>query len=210
MEKPGPRAGLFFGRHHACEPAGDVLHLRLTTGTSFEDKVPATQDDLYRTFADLGIETATVEHPPLFTVEQSQDLRGAIEGLHSKNLFLKDKKGAIFLVVAKEDATIDLKRLHERIGASGRLSFGSAELMLELLGVTPGSVTPFGLINDRDGRVRVVLDAALAGEAPVNFHPLVNTATTTIASADLIAFLRATGHEPLLIDFSAAPASPDL
>jgi Ala-tRNA(Pro) deacylase len=187
-----------------------MLHLRLTTGTSYEGKVPATQDDLYRTFADLGIETATVEHPPLFTVEQSQDLRGAIDGLHSKNLFLKDKKGAIFLVVAKEDATIDLKRLHERIGASGRLSFGSAELMLELLGVTPGSVTPFGLINDRESRVRVVLDAALAGEAPVNFHPLVNTATTTIASADLLAFLRATGHDPLLIDFSAAPASPDL
>jgi Ala-tRNA(Pro) deacylase len=172
--------------------------------------VPATQDDLYRQFADLGIETTTVEHPPLFTVEQSQDLRGAIEGLHSKNLFLKDKKGAIFLVVAEEDAPIDLKKLHERIGASGRLSFGSAELMLELLGVTPGSVTPFGLINDREARVRVVLDEKLAGETPVNFHPLVNTATTTIAPGDLLAFLRATGHEPLWIDFSADPASPDL
>jgi Ala-tRNA(Pro) deacylase len=82
--------------------------------------------------------------------------------------------------------------------------------MLELLGVTPGSVTPFGLINDREGRVHVVLDACLAGDGPVNFHPLVNTATTTIAAADLITFLRATGHEPLLIDFSSAPASPDL
>jgi Ala-tRNA(Pro) deacylase len=178
--------------------------------TDIEGKVPATQDDLYRQFADLGIESTTVEHPPLFTVEQSQDLRGAIVGLHSKNLFLKDKKGALFLVVAEESAQIELKRLHERIGASGRLSFGSAELMLELLGVTPGSVTPFGLINDREGRVRVVLDAALAADGPVNFHPLVNTATTTVASADLIRFLHATGHDPLVIDFSENAASPGL
>lgn len=172
--------------------------------------MPATQDDLFRQFADLGIETVTVEHPPLFTVEQSQGLRGTIAGLHSKNLFLKDKKGALFLVVAEEDAAIDLKKLHERIGASGRLSFGPAELMLELIGVTPGSVTPFGLINDPEGRIRVVLDARLAGDEPVNFHPLVNTATTTIAAADLLAFLRATGHEPMLLDFSPVPASPDL
>ncbi|BCP55759.1 DNA-binding protein [Kaistia sp. 32K] len=170
----------------------------------------ATQDDLFRFLDELGIETTTVEHPPLFTVEQSQGLRGAIAGRHSKNLFLKDKKGAIFLVVAEEDAAIDLKRLHERIGASGRLSFGSAELMQELLGVTPGSVTPFGVLNDREARVQVVLDDALAAPGPVNFHPLVNTATTTIAAPDLVAFLRATGHEPLLLSFSPASASPDL
>lgn len=170
----------------------------------------ATQDDLFQFLHSLGIETATVEHPPLHTVGESQGLRGEIAGLHSKNLFLKDKKGALFLVVAEEDAAIDLKRLHERIGAAGRLSFGSAELMQELLGVQPGSVTPFGVLNDREARIRVVLDEALAAPGPVNFHPLVNTATTTIAATDLLAFLRATGHEPLLLSFSTAPASPDL
>lgn len=172
--------------------------------------MPATPDDLFQLFHSLGIETVTVEHPPLFTVEESQGLRGEIAGRHSKNLFLKDKKGTLFLVVAEEEAAIDLKRLHERIGASGRLSFGSAELMQELLGVQPGSVTPFGLINDRETRIRVVLDEALAGADHVNFHPLTNTATTTIAAADLLTFLRATGHEPLLLSFSTAPASPDL
>ncbi|MFI5408215.1 prolyl-tRNA synthetase associated domain-containing protein [Kaistia sp. UC242_56] len=172
--------------------------------------MPASQDELFDFLESLGIETTTVTHPPLYTVEESQALRGAIDGLHSKNLFLKDKKGALFLVVAEENAAIDLKRLHERIGASGRVSFGSAELMQSLLGVLPGSVTPFGVINDQPARLTVVLDEALATAGAVNFHPLVNTATTTIAAADLLAFLRATGHEPLLLSFSQAAASPDL
>lgn len=172
--------------------------------------MPASQDDLFAFLEGLGIETTTVTHPPLYTVEESQGLRGAIEGLHSKNLFLKDKKGALFLVVAQEEAVIDLKRLHERIGASGRVSFGSAELMQSLLGVLPGSVTPFGVLNDTEAQIQVVLDEALTGADAVNFHPLVNTATTTIASKDLLAFLGATGHEPLLLAFSAASANPDL
>lgn len=172
--------------------------------------MPASQDDLFACLEGLGIETTTVTHPPLYTVEESQSLRGAIAGLHSKNLFLKDKKGSLFLVVAQEDAVIDLKRIHERIGASGRVSFGSAELMQSLLGVLPGSVTPFGVINDQPARIQVVLDEQLASADAVNFHPLVNTATTTIAASDLLAFLRATGHEPLLLSFSAEPASPDL
>jgi Ala-tRNA(Pro) deacylase len=161
--------------------------------------VPATFEDLSAFLGHLGIVTATVTHPPLFTVEESRALRGEIPGAHTKNLFLKDKKDALFLVVALEDAIIDLKHLHGRIGASGRLSFGKAELLAETLGVTPGAVTPFGLINDRPPRVNVVLDAALVANAAVNCHPLINTATTTIASADLIAFIRATGHEPRIL-----------
>ncbi len=159
----------------------------------------ATPDDLAAFLAGLGLDTSTVTHPPLHTVEESRALRGEIPGAHTKNLFLKDKKGGLFLVVAPEDAIVELKHLHRRLGASGRLSFGKPELLLEVLGVTPGSVTPFGLINDAPPRVTVVLDATLmAGEA-INCHPLVNTATTTIRSVDLLAFVRATGHEPLIL-----------
>jgi Ala-tRNA(Pro) deacylase len=160
---------------------------------------PATREDLMAMLAGLGIETVTVEHPPLFTVEEAQALRGELHGAHTKNLFLKDKKDALFLVVAPEDAVIDLKRLHTVIGAASRLSFGRPELLLETLGVTPGAVTAFAAINDRAGRVTVVLDKSLAEAAVVNCHPLVNTATTTIAAADLLRFLRATGHEPMVV-----------
>ncbi|MCP4381593.1 MAG: prolyl-tRNA synthetase associated domain-containing protein [Hyphomicrobiales bacterium] len=172
--------------------------------------MPATVADLQAYLRDLGIETTTVTHPPLHTVEESRALRGMIPGTHTKNLFLKDKKGALFLVVAREDAEIDLKRLHQRIGASGRLSFGRPDQMLETLGVAPGSVTAFGLMNDQPPRLRVVLDAALMANPTINCHPLVNTATTTIHSNDLIAFIRATGHEPVTVAVDdASPATPD-
>jgi len=147
----------------------------------------------------LSIAHPTVSHPPLFTVEQSRSLRGAIPGGHTKNLFLRDKKGALFLVTALEDAAIDLKSLHRRLGATGRFSFGSAELMRETLGVEPGAVTPFGAINDKAGRIRVVLDAELMTFATINAHPLVNTMTTSIARTDLLKFLEATGHQPRII-----------
>jgi Ala-tRNA(Pro) deacylase len=166
----------------------------------------ATQEDLSRFLDTLGIVTRTATHAPLHTVEESQALRGSIPGAHTKNLFLKDKKDALFLVVAREDLAIDLKHLHQKIGASGRLSFGKAELLLETLGVTPGAVTAFGAINDRTGRVAVIVDAGLIESAEVNCHPLVNTATTTIASADLLAFLRATGHEPRIVAFDGPQA----
>lgn len=162
-------------------------------------------DDLLRFLADLGIETQTRDHEALFTVEQSQAMRGEIPGAHSKNLFLKDKKDRIWLVVAGEETPIDLKRLHEAIG-SARVSFAKGELLVEVLGVAPGSVTPFGVINDRDGRVTVVLDAQLMEHERLNFHPLVNTATTTIGRDDLLVFLRATGHEPMI---RRLPAPPD-
>jgi Ala-tRNA(Pro) deacylase len=160
--------------------------------------MPASRADLMAALARLGIETTTAEHPPLFTVEESRALRGAIAGGHTKNLFLKDKKDAVFLVVAEEDAEVDMKTLHKRIG-SARLSFGKPDLLLELLGVVPGSVTPFAAINDTAGRVTVILDAGLMRHVQLNFHPLENTATTTIASADLLKFLRHTGHEPRIV-----------
>jgi Ala-tRNA(Pro) deacylase len=159
----------------------------------------ATPDDLFAYLDRLGIRYRTVRHPPLFTVAQSQALRGQIPGGHTKNLFLKDKKGALVLVVALEDSDIALKSLHRRLGASGRLSFVSAELMRETLGVEPGSVTPFAALNDRDRRVAVVLDRAMMAHDLLNYHPLTNTMTTAIARDDLVTFLTATGHPPRIV-----------
>ena len=160
--------------------------------------MPLTPDELFAALDRLGIAHPTVTPPPLFTVEESQGLRGTIPGGHTKNLFLKDKKGTLFLVTAPEEATIDLKSLHRRLDASGRFSFGSAELMEETLGVRPGAVTPFGAINDVARRVTVVLDAGLMEHAIINAHPLVNTMTTSIARDDLVRFLESTGHPPRL------------
>ena len=161
--------------------------------------MPITPDELFAAFDRLGIRHSTVSHPALFTVEQSQSLRGAIPGGHTKNLFLKDKKGALVLVTALEDAAIELKSLHRRLGASGRFSFGAAEQMLETLGVLPGSVTPFGVINDTGRRVTVVLDAELMRHETINAHPLTNTMTTSISRDDLVRFLESTGHPPRIV-----------
>jgi Ala-tRNA(Pro) deacylase len=167
--------------------------------------MPATPADLFAYLDRLGIAHRTVEHPPLFTVEESRTLRGEIAGAHTKNLFLRDKKGALYLVTAPEDAAIELKSLHRRLNASGRFSFGSAELMREALGIAPGAVTPFAAINDTARRVTVVLDDGLMRSAVINCHPLVNTMTTSIGRDDLIRFLEATGHVPR-IEAVAEPA----
>ncbi len=160
--------------------------------------MPKSPEGLLAYLDALSIETFTVEHPPLFTVEDSQALRGDIPGGHTKNLFVKDKKSRMFLLVLGEETVVDLERVHEKIGAQGRVSFGSAELLEEVWGVAPGAVTPFGAINDEAGRVKVVLDEAMMRQERLNFHPLVNTRTTGLASADLVKFLSATGHEPLI------------
>jgi Ala-tRNA(Pro) deacylase len=160
--------------------------------------MPASPEDLLDYLATLSIETETVDHPPLHTVEDSRALRGDIPGGHTKNLFVKDKKGRLFLLVLGEETAVDLKRVHEKIGAQGRVSFGSADLLEEVWGVRPGAVTPFGAINDKAAKVSVVLDEAMMRHEQLNFHPLVNTRTTGLASADLVKFLRATGHEPLV------------
>jgi Ala-tRNA(Pro) deacylase len=161
--------------------------------------MPASPDELLAYLAGLGVETTTVDHPPLFTVEDSRSLRGDIPGGHTKNLFVKDRKDRLFLLVLGESAAVDLKRVHAKIGAQGRVSFGSADLLEEVWGVKPGAVTPFGAINDKAGKVQVVLDEAMMRHGRLNFHPLVNTRTTGLKSADLVKFLRGTGHEPLVV-----------
>jgi Ala-tRNA(Pro) deacylase len=168
--------------------------------------MPATPEDLFAFLERLAINTATVSHPPLFTVEQSRRLRGDIPGAHTKNLFLVDRKDRLFLVAAEEEAEIDLKHLHRLIGASGRLSFGKPDALRAALGVEPGAVTPFAAINDKAARVTVILDRAMLARDSLNFHPLVNTMTTRIAATDLVRFLAATGHEPRILPLSGARA----
>ena len=159
---------------------------------------PTTSEDLFARFATLGIETTTHEHPPLRTVEDGRRYWPKIPGGHCKNLYLRDNKKRNWLVVTLQDREIDLKALARTIG-TGRLSFGSAERLMQFLGVAPGAVTPFAMINDPEGVVTVVLDQAMLALDPLNFHPLVNTRTTTIATENLLTFLRATGHEPSIV-----------
>lgn len=157
-----------------------------------------TRDALFARFDALGLKTTTVEHAPVFTVEDSKAECGNLPGGHCKNLFLKDKKGALWLVVTLEDRAIDMKDLRDKIG-SHHLSFGKAGLLREVLGVEPGSVTPFALINDTGCRTNVVLDAEMMEHEVLNYHPLHNTATTAITPHDLITFIRSCGHEPATI-----------
>ena len=162
---------------------------------------PHTPAELHAFLDAHGIAHRTVEHPPTFRVGEGADLEAALPGGHTKNLFLKDARGRLWLLSALQDAAIDLKALPARIG-SARLSFGSPERMRAVLGVAPGSVTAFALLNDPDQAVTFVVDAALLAADPVNFHPLANTATTGVSREGLRAFLRALGRpEPLSVDF---------
>ena len=160
--------------------------------------MPATPDLLLKALDDLGIDCTTHDHPALMTVGDSKALRGDLPGQHCKNLFLKDKKGRLWLVVAREDTPIDLKALRHVIGAAP-LSFGKPELLMDTLGVTPGSVTPFAVINDSAKQVTVVLEAAMMAAGLLNYHPLTNTQTTALAPAGLERFLDWTGHHAMVV-----------
>ena len=162
-------------------------------------RMPATPDELRAFLTKLGVQFTLHRHAPLHTVVESQALRGEIPGLHTKNLFLRDKPGRLFLLSAAEDARIDLKTAHVALGGAGRLSFASADKLEHFWGVRPGAVTPFGAINDKAGLVTVILEARLMGDPLINAHPLVNTMTTSIGREDLVRFLVSTGHEPLIL-----------
>ena len=166
----------------------------------------ATPAALFAYLDSLGVAHRTLQHPAVFRVEEGPQIKAALPGGHTKNLFLKDAKDRLWLVTALGETAIDLKRLHRVIGAA-RLSFGSAALMAETLGVTPGSVTPFGLINDAGRRVSLVVDAALLAAEPLNFHPLVNTATTAVSRAGFLTFLERLGVTPMVVDFATDPAT---
>jgi Ala-tRNA(Pro) deacylase len=161
-----------------------------------------TSDGLLARLAELGIRVRTVEHPPVFTVEEARHHRGDLPGTHTKSLFLRDKKGAMWMVVCLEDRALDLKDLARRIGAR-HLSLGSPERLQRHLGVIPGAVSPFAVVNDVERVVQVVLDREVLARDPVNLHPLDNARTTAIGAADLLRFLEAEGHPPRVIDLSS-------
>jgi len=158
----------------------------------------ATPDDLFARLEQLNIATTTHTHPPLFSVEESQKLRGNLPGGHCKNLFLKDKKGVLWLIVALEEQRVDMKALGKTL-SSARLSFGKPDLLQKILGVSPGSVTPFALMNDREIQVRVVLDARMMELDLLNYHPLTNHMTTSICPPDLQKFIADCGHTPVTV-----------
>jgi Ala-tRNA(Pro) deacylase len=164
---------------------------------------PATAEQLLQRLAALAIVTRTVHHPAVFTVEQARRARGDLPGTHTKSLFLRDPKGAMWLVVCLEDRPVDLRSLAGQLGAK-RFSFASPERLMRHLGVIPGAVSPFAVINDRGRAVRVVLDRAVLAHDPVHLHPLDNTMTTAIAGTDLVRFLEAEAHPPELLDFGSA------
>jgi len=170
--------------------------------------LPATRQDLFERLRELQIATRTVEHEPLFTVAESSKLEHELPGAHTKNLFLRDEAGELFLVVAASATRVDLKALARTLRA-GRFSFGKPELLMQALGVLPGSVTAFAVINDPMRAVRVVIDAELMRQESINCHPLENTATTNIGRDDLLRFLRACGHEPRVAVLGAAKAPAD-
>ncbi len=167
----------------------------LTDGTD-----PATPQELFQRLAALGIEVVTEAHAPVFTVPEAKAVRSHIPGCHTKNLFVRNKKQRMWLIVCHQDRVVDLRALGDRIGG-GRLSFGSPRRLMSYLGVIPGAVNPFAVINDHEGKVEVVVDRAILAEEPLNFHPLDNAMTTSIGADDFLRFLEAQGHPPLLVDF---------
>jgi len=156
------------------------------------------EEALYQRLRALFIDWKTYTHAPVFTVEEARTLRGTLPGGHSKNLFLEDRGGKLFLVVAREELRLDLNALAKALSRP-RFSFGKPELLAATLGITPGAVTPFALMNDRSGLVTAIFDEGLLATDPVNFHPLRNDRTTAISPAGLLSFVRACGHEPLIL-----------
>ena len=161
------------------------------------------RERLVARFAELGIVAPTVPYPAHKSVGQGKALRGAMAGTFTKNLLVKDKKGRHFLLSFHEDRALELDTLHRRIGGRGRLGFASEERVVACLGVQPGALTPFGLLNDTEGAVSAVIDAALMSAEQLNFHPLVNTESTGLSPAELLAFIRSCGREPLIVDVDA-------
>lgn len=165
-----------------------------------DDSDPMSPAALLQYLQSMGIEVVTARHAPVFTVEEAKGKRGSMPGCHTKNLFLRNKKKRMWLVVCEQNRKVDLRALGDTLGA-GRLSFGSPRRLMERLGVAPGSVTPFAIVNDVEGAVTVVLERVMLDQDPLNFHPLDNSMTTAIAAKDLLRFLEAENHSPTLVDF---------
>ena len=172
----------------------------MDASSAFKNSLPTTPESLIDKLESLNVVFTSHHHPPLRTVEDSKKYRDNMSGTHVKNLYLRDKKKRNYLIVAEEDRVIDLKSLHAIIG-SDRLSFGSADRLFEMLGVRPGAVSPFTLINDPEHQVSLSIDAELMMAERLYFHPLVNDMTLGVTPEGLSRFLAATGHQAQLINF---------
>ena len=173
----------------------------MDASSAFKDSLPTSPETLLDKLAGLDISFTTHTHPPLRTVEDAKAFRGDLPGAHIKNLYLRDRKKRNFLVVMQEDQQVDLKSFWGQVG-SDRLSFGSADRLFEILGVRPGAVSPFTLINDPEHKVQLILDADLADQSCLYAHPLVNDMTLGLSGADLLRFTAYTGHQPHLLSFA--------
>ena len=161
-------------------------------------ELPTQAKDLFARLDDLGVAHETLDHPLVFTVDDAKSVRKLTKGGHTKNLFLRNKKGSMWLVTLMEDKRVDLKMLGETLGA-GKLSFASPERLIKYLGVFPGSVTPFSVMNDVNQAVTLVLDQDMFDHETLNFHPLRNDQTTNIAAEDLLVFVKSVSHIPSVI-----------
>lgn len=168
--------------------------------------LPTSPESLMENLKAIGVDFTLHHHEAVFTVEESEKLDSEIPGTHCRNLFLRDKKKNNFLVVLQNGTEVDMKKLPPVIG-SDRLSFGSADRLWEYLGVRPGSVCPFAVVNDTDQQVKILLDKSMMETEVVNYHPLLNTMTVSLTPADLVKYIETTGHEAHIVDLS--PAKPD-
>jgi Ala-tRNA(Pro) deacylase len=177
----------------------------MTQQKAHNEDMPTQPQQLLDVLSQLGVDYQLYKHEAIFTVAEGEHLKANIPGVHCRNLFLRDKKKNMFLIVAANDTQIDLKKLQPLIG-SARLSFGSPERLWENLGVRPGSVCPYAVINDKDNHVKVILDKNMMDEDVVNYHPLLNTMTIGIRPDDLVLFLNHCNHDPVILDLK--PAEP--
>jgi Ala-tRNA(Pro) deacylase len=175
-------------------------------GHGQKQSLPTTPEMLYAYLDDIGVSYEVYRHEPVFTVEESAPLKAQIPGGHCRNLYMRDKKKRNYLLVALNETDVDLKKLPDLIGA-GRLSFGSADRLWEFLGVRPGSVCPFSIINDTNHQVEIFLDQAMMECDLVNYHPMMNHLTVGLTPADLVKFIESTGHTAHIVDLK--PAAPD-
>lgn len=189
--------------------AGDEIIME-TAQEKAEEPLPMSPGQLFSRLEALEIEYDLYHHDAVFTVEESGKLNESIPGMHCRNLFLRDKKKVMYLVVASNETKIDLKKLEKLLNA-GRFSFGSEQRLWQYLGVRPGSVCPYAVINDTEKTVNVILDQAMQTDEKVNYHPLINNMTISVAFDDLLKFIESCGHNPRIVDLTrAAPDDKDL
>ena len=171
------------------------------------EELPTTPEMLFNLLKELNISYELHHHEAVYTVAESEKIDAKIAGTHCRNLFLRDKKKNNYLLVLPVTVDVDMKKLPDIFGAK-RLSFGSGERLWEYLGVRSGSVCPFCIVNDTDNNVQIYLEKSMMEADVVNFHPMLNTMTVSLAPDDLLKFIATTNHEAHIVDLTSA--QPDM